>query len=222
MNRISILSLLNPLSSTDNRHNESNLSADLKIFESKKTELIRGFQEDFYLMLGNGDIDSKKIKCNVKRSRARLIRILKCKRLSFSDKVSLTRTSLKASQSLLTLLSEKGKINQLEIGMMKNNADEMNRSFSLNSVNFKILTQNSLSSHSAECVKNKRFPKAQVELLKDWYEVNKKNPYITENDINNIRSNTSLSKMQIKNWLANRRRKDKLTKISEEIINILN
>lgn len=54
------------------------------------------------------------------------------------------------------------------------------------------------------------------------YNENIDNPYLTKDDIHFLKSETNLEDSQIKNWVSNKRRKRKETKISPELSYILN
>lgn len=67
----------------------------------------------------------------------------------------------------------------------------------------------------------RRLPKETLDVLNEWYQENIENPYLTRDDINMLKSRTSLSENQIKNWASNKRRKRKETKISQEVSELL-
>lgn len=56
-----------------------------------------------------------------------------------------------------------------------------------------------------------RFPKAAVKILRDWLETHADNPYPTEDQKAELEASTQLKASQIANWLANARRRRKVT-----------
>lgn len=67
----------------------------------------------------------------------------------------------------------------------------------------------------------RRLPKKTLDVLNEWYQENVENPYLTRDDIVMLKSRTSLSENQIKNWASNKRRKRKEAKISQEVSELL-
>lgn len=56
-----------------------------------------------------------------------------------------------------------------------------------------------------------RFPRQAVKVLRDWLDVHSDNPYPTEDEKADLEKRTELKPSQIANWLANARRRRKVT-----------
>lgn len=223
MSRIPIHSLLNPSESCKSISNVPSNYRDLSTFNKERAKVITTFQEMFYSMLENND-DYNKIESLIRNFQPKLTWSHKCESLTFKQKAYLTAIIQKSIKSLLVLLKEKGKMREIEFSRKEVRKINKYRQSSKNfeSVNIKILTQDLMHSNNNEFKKGKRFPKSHIQLLENWYSMNRRNPYLAENDLAYISKNTTLTKTQIKNWLANRRRKDKITEVSSDIRNILN
>lgn len=59
-----------------------------------------------------------------------------------------------------------------------------------------------------------RFPRHAVKILRDWIEAHAENPYPTEEEKAELEKQTELSPSQVANWLANARRRRKITERS--------
>ena len=59
-----------------------------------------------------------------------------------------------------------------------------------------------------------RFPRHAVKILRDWIEAHADNPYPTEEEKADLERQTELSPSQVANWLANARRRRKITERS--------
>nr|BBD18018.1 putative transcription factor [Ogataea minuta] len=57
--------------------------------------------------------------------------------------------------------------------------------------------------------------------LMQRYNENEDNPYLTRTDLDEIVKQTGLSSSQVKNWVSNKRRKEKTVFVSEELCQLL-
>nr|AZQ56648.1 MAT homeobox alpha 2 protein [Suhomyces anneliseae]AZQ56654.1 MAT homeobox alpha 2 protein [Suhomyces anneliseae] len=77
------------------------------------------------------------------------------------------------------------------------------------------------SSFSISARPNK-FSKEQIQKLEEWYESSLEHPYLNSSSTEYLHSSTGLTKMQIKNWVSNKRRKEKSNQVSKELEPFLN
>lgn len=80
-------------------------------------------------------------------------------------------------------------------------------------MNTKEIKQNSCRGH--------RFSKKNVDILEEWYNKHRNKPYLDKRWSNQLQSQTQLSKTQIKNWVSNKRRKEKMVQVSSEILQLI-
>ncbi|ODQ80460.1 hypothetical protein BABINDRAFT_195845 [Babjeviella inositovora NRRL Y-12698] len=66
-----------------------------------------------------------------------------------------------------------------------------------------------------------RLPRQLVLTLQKWYEENVVNPYLYEDTMQALVRETGLTTKQVRNWVSNKRRKEKDFKISSKLTNIL-
>ncbi|CCE63450.1 hypothetical protein TPHA_0E04070 [Tetrapisispora phaffii CBS 4417] len=88
---------------------------------------------------------------------------------------------------------------------------------------FNVITQDMMNNNKKnnKSYRGHRLPKKNVQYLEDWYMDHRKNPYLNEINIKLLMSKTSLSRIQVKNWISNRRRKEKSITISPEVSALL-
>nr|AZQ56630.1 MAT homeobox alpha 2 protein [Suhomyces choctaworum] len=68
---------------------------------------------------------------------------------------------------------------------------------------------------------NAKFSDAQTRILDDWYDANYEHPYLNACSTEYLHQQTRLSHTQVKNWVSNKRRKEKNSKISKELESFL-
>ncbi|KTB00736.1 Mating-type-like protein ALPHA2, silenced copy at MTL3, partial [Nakaseomyces glabratus] len=76
------------------------------------------------------------------------------------------------------------------------------------------LLKKGVPNHYAASYRGHRFTRENVQILETWYRNHIDNPYLDHNSQQYLAQKTNLSKIQIKNWVANRRRKQKSIYIS--------
>lgn len=76
---------------------------------------------------------------------------------------------------------------------------------------FNVLTQDMMTSHtrSTKPYRGNRLPKTTVRTLEDWFNRNFDCPYLKRSSLRTLIRQTNLSALQIKNWVSNRRRKER-------------
>nr|Q707Y8.1 RecName: Full=Mating-type protein ALPHA2; AltName: Full=MATalpha2 transcription factor [Ogataea angusta]CAE84417.1 MATalpha2 transcription factor [Ogataea angusta] len=70
--------------------------------------------------------------------------------------------------------------------------------------------------------RSKRFPKTAQMELENWYTENEDNPYLSKRDLQQLVHKTGLCAPQVRNWVSNRRRKERTLTISKELSDLLN
>nr|CDM87332.1 hypothetical protein [Zygosaccharomyces sapae]CDM87341.1 hypothetical protein [Zygosaccharomyces sapae]CDM87350.1 hypothetical protein [Zygosaccharomyces sapae] len=84
---------------------------------------------------------------------------------------------------------------------------------------FNIVTQDTLNSarRPNKTYRGHRLPKHITRLLESWFNRNIEHPYLQTSSMKELMVETKLSGPQIKNWVSNRRRKEKSLTISFEV-----
>ncbi|ANZ77415.1 BA75_04427T0 [Komagataella pastoris] len=83
-----------------------------------------------------------------------------------------------------------------------------------------IIMQQILDSSRIE--KKRRLPREKVRILENWFSDHFQHPYATQQDFDELVHMTSLSKTQIRNWISNKRRKERSSTVSTELLQALN
>lgn len=88
---------------------------------------------------------------------------------------------------------------------------------------FNIVTQDMMTTKELKqnSCRGHRFSKKNVKILEAWYAKHKHQPYLDKRCSVQLQSQTQLSKTQIKNWVSNKRRKEKMVQVSSEIIDLI-
>lgn len=149
------------------------------------------------------------------------------------DEIMLVRTTYQLSMSLSLLVKEmKIILNSRESSIDKySSEDDIGSSPSSSSTDvsdrseivFNVVTQDMMNKNKKnnKSYRGHRLPKQNVRFLERWYVQNFDNPYLDEKSIEYLIIKTGLSKIQVKNWVSNRRRKEKSITISPEISQLL-
>lgn len=89
---------------------------------------------------------------------------------------------------------------------------------------FNVVTQNMMNMDNVKqnSFRGHRFSKQNVDVLEEWYSIHKHKPYLDKKSIERLQSQTQLSRTQIKNWVSNKRRKEKTVQVSSEILQLIN
>lgn len=67
-----------------------------------------------------------------------------------------------------------------------------------------------------------RFSKDSVVVLENWYTEHYHKPYFSKKQLNKLQKCTGLTAVQLRNWLSNRRRKEKAEQVSSIVLNYMN
>ena len=88
---------------------------------------------------------------------------------------------------------------------------------------FNVVTQNMMNMDNVKqnSFRGHRFSKQNVEVLEEWYGIHKHKPYLDKKSIERLQCQTQLSRTQIKNWVSNKRRKEKTVQVSSEILQLI-
>lgn len=89
---------------------------------------------------------------------------------------------------------------------------------------FNVVTQDTLNStrRSNKTYRGHRLPKYVINSLESWFKRNIEHPYLNNNSIRELTTETKLSGLQIRNWVSNRRRKEKSLTVSFEVSELIN
>lgn len=88
---------------------------------------------------------------------------------------------------------------------------------------FNFVTQDMVKKNERELksYRGHRLPKEKVSRLELWFIKNITNPYLDKKSLRNLGLETGLSSIQVKNWISNRRRKEKSQSVSVSISELL-
>lgn len=88
---------------------------------------------------------------------------------------------------------------------------------------FNVVTQDMLTNRrsSNKNYRGHRLPKQKTHALECWFNKNIDHPYLKNSSLKELITETKLSGPQIKNWVSNRRRKEKSLTISFEVSDVL-
>ncbi|KAG0669471.1 homeodomain mating type protein alpha2 [Kluyveromyces marxianus] len=221
MSKIPVQSLLNPESPREHFYKTYEIEHKQSQVDRKIQNLLTEFKRVFQLVLLSREVfiqpNYVEIYEFVKTIRQTLI--YESGGGEFNTIIS--RNIFNSVLCLLIVLQEKQKISLLENNILsKVESFKERRSENTNTVEFRILSSEHLNPTLNKVGKKNRFPKKSIKLLENWYECNRNSPYLTSNHLDYLECNTGLNKTQIKNWVANRRRKDKNSRVSLDIKNI--
>lgn len=66
-----------------------------------------------------------------------------------------------------------------------------------------------------------RFSSDNIIVLEHWYNEHYQKPYLTKSSLETLSKLTGLEKIQIRNWVSNRRRKEKSVQVSSTILDLV-
>ncbi|ODV81637.1 uncharacterized protein CANTADRAFT_45507 [Suhomyces tanzawaensis NRRL Y-17324] len=70
---------------------------------------------------------------------------------------------------------------------------------------------------NSHLVSNHKFSQNQVEILEQWYQSNSEHPFLNNQSTLELQTRTGLTVTQVKNWVSNKRRKEKTQSVSKEL-----
>lgn len=144
------------------------------------------------------------------------------------EELALLKAISQISSILSVLLEETGRLENYRKRFTHSNILYKFKSTSTdertnNSMVFNIVTQDTMSTstRASKSYRGHRLPKENVGKLERWFADNINRPYLDEGTLKSLMAETSLSRLQIKNWVSNRRRKEKSLTISVSITDLL-
>lgn len=101
--------------------------------------------------------------------------------------------------------------------------EEKEASINGKSVIFNIMTTDMMNKNktSLQSYRGHRFSDDNIIMLEQWYSEHYQKPYLTKSSLEKLSKITGLSKIQIRNWVSNRRRKEKTVHISPAILTLV-
>lgn len=198
MNKILIKDLLNSSDSFEFKREVKNINSKLLKLCSQLPESNIVNNKDIYFELQN-IITSLKM-------------IMKKRNINSEEKTLVTITFQLAS-TITSLIQSVSSIKR-----------KVKPELTANTKPFSIVTQNMMNNnrHSSASYTGHRFSKTNVEILELWFKEHQDRPYLDKRSTASLEKQTLLSKVQIKNWVSNRRRKQKTRKVSNEILDLVN
>lgn len=88
---------------------------------------------------------------------------------------------------------------------------------------FNVMTQDMMNKKktSLNSYRGHRFSSDNVTILEQWYDAHYQKPYLTKSSLEKLSKSTGLNKVQIRNWVSNRRRKEKSVQVSSVILDLV-
>lgn len=123
------------------------------------------------------------------------------------------------AKDVLLLLQERKKL-QDQINEFRSHFDENPKKRLV----FNVITQRMMRESSNGCIphRRRRLERGKVGVLQTWYNKHFEKPYLNEETLNSLVDLTGLTKVQIRNWISNKRRKEKNVLVSDELSALLN
>lgn len=92
-----------------------------------------------------------------------------------------------------------------------------------NTVRFNIVTKYMMNQKktSLQSYRGHRFSNNNTMVLEQWYSEHYQKPYLTKSSLETLSKTTNLSKIQIRNWVSNRRRKEKTVQVAPVILKLV-
>ncbi|AET37262.1 homeobox domain-containing protein Ecym_1115 [Eremothecium cymbalariae DBVPG len=228
MNRIPIISLLNP--SPGDSHNIRQTLTSSSTFSLKKDT----YEADILLKMRNELMKLHSSICctNIENGEVNFIlnKVLQGLKILSSDQVFskpdrvVIQNISQLTAIIVRLVNKKEDIINLQKGLV--DPKEIPEAISKEKcgIIFNVVTQDMMENGrkgGSSSYKGHRLPKKHVQLLESWYKNNIENPYLNDTDIRILMRETGFSRSQVKNWVANKRRKDKHSTISPELSDLL-
>lgn len=222
--KIPINLLLNPQQHDDKKEKKSSPKA---VQNSEEQELLSINEKlmncfsNFPMELGN--LNSK-LRCELKKVLSSLKVVTTNGKLEENGEL-LLRTTFQLSKTLSVVLSEFKKVEESNIQFHKSrdwDSERKETNLRCKVPNFEIVPLNTKPDYSTgKRHRGHRLPSEKVEKLELWFNQNISKPYLNQRALRTLVHETSLSPIQIKNWLSNRRRKEKSAGIADTISDLL-
>ena len=206
MNKIPIQDLLNPTSSM--RYYKS----DLKQINTELMYICSSLPEGIFQNIKDVKIHLHEIitKLGIIKSKGKLDNEER-----YLIKISFQLATIVAN--FLKGINEEKKLNKVS------KKKKQGKSSKEEEVVFNVVTQNMMNMDNVKqnSFRGHRFSKQNVEVLEEWYGIHKHKPYLDKKSIERLKCQTQLSRTQIKNWVSNKRRKEKTVQVSSEILQLI-
>lgn len=222
--KIPINLLLNPLQHDDKKEK---ISSPKAIQNSEEEELLSINEKlincfsNFPMELGNSN---SKLRCELKKVLSSLKVVTTNGKLDKNGEL-LLRTTFQLSKTLSAVLHEFKKIEGSNIQFHKStdwDSERKQTNLRCKVPNFEIVPSNIKQDYSTgKRHRGHRLPSEKVDKLELWFKKNISKPYVNQRALRTLVQETSLSPIQIKNWLSNRRRKEKSAGIADTISDLL-
>lgn len=139
--------------------------------------------------------------------------------LKYSSKDA--NTDVKTTYQICTIMEEILKHIPTEQQRLEKEDEEPVRKDS--TVKFNIMTKYMMNKNktSLQSYRGHRFSNNNTMVLEQWYSEHYQKPYLTKNSLETLSKTTNLSKIQIRNWVSNRRRKEKTVQVSPVILKLV-
>ncbi|ODV95198.1 hypothetical protein PACTADRAFT_80619 [Pachysolen tannophilus NRRL Y-2460] len=177
----------------------------------------------------SGIFDYARMNSEAQRASKEILRLLKWKsQLGENEQKMLSKIN-RSAKAIVLLIKEKESLHN-ETNRFKKSYFEKLHQNSIQSepstkqeMVFNVITQNMINEFGSDKIPNKgrRLPKSLVQILETWYEENIESPYLSEETLTLLVERTGLTKNQVRNWISNKRRKEKVVNISEELSYLL-
>lgn len=88
---------------------------------------------------------------------------------------------------------------------------------------FNIMTKKMMNKKErcSQSYRGHRFSSTNIKVLEYWYSEHYQKPYLTKSALEKLAKATGLNKIQIRNWISNRRRKEKSVQVSPAILKLV-
>lgn len=207
MNKIPIKDLLNP--SSKNRYFKN----ELKLINSKLITICS--------KLPNSILESEK-KVRIELDNI----IMKLKLIKLEGRLDKEeRYLIKMSYQLATVVANflNGIKDSTIFNTLRKSDNKLITSNNDSDVVFNVVTQKMMNTDNIKqnSYRGHRFSKQSLEVLEEWYHIHRNKPYLDKNSTEFLLKETRLSRTQIKNWVSNKRRKEKTVQVSPEILQLI-
>ncbi|AMD19464.1 HCL581Cp [Eremothecium sinecaudum] len=223
MNKIPIVSLLNPspnesLNTRKNISASSNFTLRRSNYECDNLHKLRNELLNLHTKIRCTNIDNQEINRTLNKVLHGLKTLSTETKYSTPDRVVIQNIS-QLTAIIVKLVKKRENFIHYEKGII----DLKETSNDKCGIIFNVVTKDMMENggKGVNSYKGHRLPKQYVLILENWYRKHVENPYLNDNDIRYLMRETGFSRSQVKNWVANKRRKDKHSTISPELSDLL-
>ncbi|CCE91589.1 homeodomain mating type protein alpha2 TDEL_0C07000 [Torulaspora delbrueckii] len=222
--KIPINLLLNPQQHDDKKEKKDKSESCSKLRGTRVTQHKREADELFFKLSNGIGKPEFELRCELKKVLSSLKVVTTNGKLEENGEL-LLRTTFQLSKTLSVVLSEFKKVEESNIQFHKSrdwDSERKETNLRCKVPNFEIVPLNTKQDYSTgKRHRGHRLPSEKVEKLELWFNQNISKPYLNQRALRTLVHETSLSPIQIKNWLSNRRRKKKSAGIADTISDLL-